>query len=248
MSLLGACLGLALLAGPARATITYEYVTDQASYTGNVGDTVKAKVYLQETISGSSSSLINAENGMYSGGFYVFSPTNSSATITAVTTNSATDSSGFNGLSNTKFNATQARLTEDNFNVPFSGNGTQGVTNGNITTVFLGTVSITVGSASTTYTLESYRYAPKSFGGSGVDGNTLTWANQYDLDPTNKGSNGAPPAFTGANDYNETGSPFAAYTFTVSTSATPEPGSLVLGVVAASGLAVGAWRRRRKQA
>jgi hypothetical protein len=232
----GACLALALLAGTTRASISYEYVTDQSTYTGNVGDTVTVSVLLQESVSGSSSSLLKSEAGLFSGGFYAFqssSPSNPS-TITGVSQNKL-----FDGFNRPNFNGQQASMQQaENFS---DSGGVGGTQSGNTTTVLLGTISIKVGASSTTYTVESFRFAPKSFGGSGVDGNTLSFGSNFDLDVTNNGTTGG-ATYTGADAYNDTGSPFAAFTFTVTT-ATPEPGSLLLGAVAASGLALGAWRR-----
>jgi hypothetical protein len=236
-SVFGACLALALLSGSARASVsyTYEYVTDQSTYSGAVGSTVTVSVLLQETAAtGVNSSLINSENGMFSGAFYAVqsnSPSNP-ATITGVNKNSA-----FDGFLNSQFNATQARLAETENIQDTSGVG--GKQNGNITTVTIGTISIAVGASDTTYTVESYKFAPKTFGGSGVDGNTLTFNNGYDLDVVN-GTAAGGITYTGADFFNGS----TAFSFTV-TSATPEPSSLVLGAVAASGLALGAWRRWR---
>jgi hypothetical protein len=239
-SVCGACLALALLSGAARASIsyTYEYVTDQSTYSGAAGSTVTVSVLLQETAaSGVNSSLINSESGMFSGAFYAVqsnSPSNPS-TITGVSPNTAFTANG--GLLNSQFNATQARLAETE---PISASsGVSGNQNGNVTTVLMGTISIKVGASDTTYTVESYKFAPKTFGGSGVDGNTITFANGYDLDVVN-GTAAGGITYTGADFFNGS----TAFSFTV-TSATPEPGSLALGAVAASGLALGAWRRWR---
>jgi hypothetical protein len=230
-----ACLALALLAGPARASISYEYVTDQSTYTGNVGDTVTVSVLLQESVSGSSS-LLKSESGLFSGGFYAFQSNSPSSpsTITGVSQNKL-----FDGFNRPNFNGQQASMQQaESFS---DTGGVAGTQNGNTTTVLLGTISIKVGSSSTTYTVESFRFAPKTFGGSGVDGNTLSFNSNFDLDVTNNGTAGG-ATYTGADAFNDTGNPFGAFTFTVTT-ATPEPGSLVLGAVAASGLALGAWRR-----
>jgi hypothetical protein len=234
VNILGVCLVLTLLvAGPARAGVIYQYVSDQPVYSGFPGQVVNVNIFLQETVTGTSTSLLASEGGLFSGGFYVVEHGNS-ATITGLTPNPAFTSNG--GFFSPNFTATQARLTETESISALNGVG--GTVNGKVTDVLLGTLAVKLGSApsSTSFLIEPYRFAPKGpFGGSGVDGNTLSFLNNFDLDVTNNGG-APPPAFTGA-DAVPPGS------FDV---AVPEPGTLALALVAAGGVgAVRGWRRWR---
>jgi hypothetical protein len=231
-TLLGVCLALALLASPARAGVMYQYVTDHSTYSGLPGSTVNVNVFLQEIVTPPSSSLLASEAGLYSAGFYAVdfgSPVNHSV-ITGVNPNPAF----MGGFVNSNFNATQARLTEAGFT---NTQGVTGTTAGGVTNIFLGSLSVQVGNLPTTFTLEPYKFAPKGFGGTGIDGNTLTWNNNFDLDLTNNGAL-PPPAYTGADAR-------GFVTFTVST---PEPGTLALAFLAFGGAgSVKIWRRWRNR-
>jgi hypothetical protein len=243
------------LASTARADITYQYVTDTTAYAVNPGATVNVNVYLQETVTGTSSSLIAAETGLFSAGFYLTQsgqvPTNPTI-ITAMTPNTQGQPAGFSGgVANApKFTGSQGALTEG-LPVTYTGPGPSGSTQGGsvangITRVFLGTVTLTAGDpgTTTTFSVESYKFAPTSIGGNGANGNTLTNGTGFDLDQTNNGTANGPPVYVGANNFNGT----TAYTFLVASA--PEPGSMILAFLAASGMGLGgAWRhwRNRRQ-
>ena len=67
MILFGAGLVLTLLAaGPARAGLMYQYVTDQSAYGGIPGQVVNVNVFLRETLAGGSTSLLVPEDGLFS--------------------------------------------------------------------------------------------------------------------------------------------------------------------------------------
>src|SRR5689334_8587780 len=57
--------GWAYLAAPLRAAVRYQYITDQPNYTASgPGATVTVSLYLQEVLTGGSTSLIVANHGM----------------------------------------------------------------------------------------------------------------------------------------------------------------------------------------
>jgi hypothetical protein len=245
------------LASGARADITYEYVTDQTTYTAaNPGDTVTVTLYLQETATKGSQSLIAAEGGLSGAGVAVaqskVSPSGASATtISAINPNNSAEPDGFTGNGKSGATAANAFLSEFVSNGFTGSTGPSGTTKGGsvtttgsttVTDVLLGTLTLKAGDtgSTTTFTVLSLKNSSgNSF--SGHDGNTLTFTNFNDLDP-NSAKNFS-PAYTGADSF--VGS--TAYTFQVTVAATPEPGSLVLGAVAASSLALGAWRCRRNR-
>jgi hypothetical protein len=246
------------LAMPARAAIVYEYVTDQQNYTVNPGQTATVKIFLQETISGNSTSLIAAENGLYGSGFFInqvgVSPTGAkSSLITAVAGNPTSTQNpvpnGFDGFTTPTVNTagTQATVVEQ---VNFSNNtgGPSGTTNGGsvspdktVTRVFVGTLTLAAGDASstTTYTIQSYKYAP-----AGSSGNTLSFNSGLNLDAAT-GDPSSPQPFTGTDAFGANGGP-APFTFGVAV-AVPEPGSMGLASLAAAGMGLGAWRRWRNR-
>jgi hypothetical protein len=248
------------LAQPARAAIVYEFVTDQQNYTVNPGQTATVNIFLQETISGTSTSMIASLNGLYGAGFFVnqagSSPTGAKPSpITAIAGNgTGSPPNNFDGFTTPTLytNATTGAVTGASVveQVNFNNNtgGPSGTTNGGsvspdktVTRVFVGTLTLAAGDASstTTYTLQSYKYAPN-----GSSGNTLTFVNGYNLDLA-AGDPSAPQQFTGTDAFGANGGP-APYTFGVAV-AVPEPGSMGLASLAAAGMAVGAWRRWRNR-
>jgi hypothetical protein len=228
--------------GVARANISYTYVTDSSTYSAAAGASVTVQIFLNENLTGSSTSLESANNGMVGAGYYVTkSSGDASAKITATsgnannfnTTNPAAGDGFGSGESVSKQVATDgsaARLLEG----VNATTGPVGVATTFGRQLLLGTVVITAGNAgtSTTYTLETYKNAPTSLGGSGVDGNTLDFSgNDYDVTGTDPTTG---QQYTGAND-------ITAITFTVT--AVPEPSSILLCGLGACGLAWGAYRR-----
>src|SRR5262249_8980093 len=109
-TLLSALLGLNLIAGPARARGIFQYEADRATHSGGPGAPGSVQGFLQETVTGSSTSLLASEGGLFSGAFYATrtgSPLNP-ATITGVSQNPA-----FVGDLTSAAAPTQARLAED---------------------------------------------------------------------------------------------------------------------------------------
>jgi hypothetical protein len=252
-------------AGPAvqaRADVIYQYVTDAPVYTATApGQTITANLYLQETLTGTSTSLIAPENGLDGAGLFVTprgSLSSNGTTIASILGNTQPEPAGFNGFLLTNASTghpstTQAWLVEnvsanDLLGGP-SGTTAGGSGSGKVTRVLLGQLLLTPGGrgTSTTFLLESFKNVPLSFGGLGTDGNTLSFTSGYDLDVTNSNPNNG-PFYTGAGSFSGAN----AFAFTVQVSpqvaAVPEPSSLALFLAAASGMSgVGAWRHSRNR-
>jgi hypothetical protein len=227
--------GLALAlaaAGRLRADVVYTYVTDQASYSAAPGSDVSVNIYLMETLSGGSTSIINAHNGLFSAGaaVNVSSTTGGSAARVVnngFTFNSATEPNGFTGPTSAAYNQGSGAAAN---NLEFleavgtsaaqSNNGVTAPANG---LVFLGRATIQAGTGTTTYVLTSLHNDTINNSNSQLgqgNNNTVTLPGPLhgglDLDVTHPGQ------YTGANDA-------PPYTFTVV--AVPEPSPLLLVAV-----------------
>ncbi len=245
--------GAALLAAwastaAARADLTYQYFTEASSYTAVTGAPLTVNLYLRETATNGSASLILGNGGLAGAGVYVTQsgvvPANAT-TISAVNDQTGTGGNFAGGFASAKFDATRARLLETTSFSAAGGPLGTAVTVGDTTTrsVFLGSLTLTAGAqdTTTTFTVQTYRNAPTgTFGGNGVNSNTLTFNNPpFDLDVTNNAELGSPSAvYTGANDL-----PFNTFTVV----AVPEPGSTALALLAAAAAGAGVWRRRKKR-
>lgn len=233
----------------AKAGITYTYVGQvQGPVTANSSVTVN--LYLQETVTGSSSSLIAAQQGLYSAAVAVAPTSGSGSTITSAALNNQAEPNGFTGTS--AFGVTSAGVAYISESQSTTYNGTAGpsgsTTGGSITTsggttttlVYLGSIAIAVGASgtSTTFTVESLHDAPSGTPGAGYDGNTFTATSLYDLDVTNNNDGGGGATYTGA-DGNGT-------TFTISPAAVPEPSSMLLCGLSAAGMGYFGYRRRNR--
>jgi hypothetical protein len=239
---------LVLGVGPARAAISYQYITDQQSYSATAaGQSITVYFFLQEQGATPSSGIINGDGGLFGAGFVATQtkvdggtsgatftvgslaqnkndpaagtpPGFGSAGLYSYKPNTATQQGGLETI-NTQ---TIAPLTTNISSI----NGTN-LTSTIANAIYLGSVTAVAGAAgtTTTFTVTSY----KTF--NHVDGNTLTNNTGFDLDV-----NSSNPAYTGADN-----NPF---TFTITVAGVPEPSSLALCGIVAIGGAFGAWRRR----
>ena len=251
---------LAACAGPAQASISYQYVTDigasGSTYNTTAANTsVTINVFLQETLTGGSQSLINGDGGLYGGGFYVVRSSSTGSAndavmkVSSLTFNQTDPTSGtppgFKG-GNTSYTPNNTTQQGGIVNI---GNGTIAPNTSNISningtqllntvtnSIWLGSFTILSGQlgSDTKFTLESYNNFSGIFAGYTITNNTL-----FDLDSTNNASGGGGATYTGASQ-----NPF---TFFVAS--TPEPSSILLCSVAVCGGAFAAYRRRKaKQA
>jgi hypothetical protein len=244
---------IGVIAVSAQASITYSYVETASSS----GSTTTVNVYLSEVLTGTSSSFIQSNNGLFGAGFGI-NVSSGNATITGAGFNTQTlqtisstpnSTSGFgtNGPGNTKNIATDgsnAAVTESVGSSDSHGFGTpnQSTTSSGTTTnlYFLGSFTISAGSKDTVFKLTDLNQSPNTQLGNGNTGVTITTTNGYDLDFTDGGSGSGLPTgtFTGADN--------TVNTFTVA--AVPEPSSLALCGLAAIGMGYGVYRRRKTRA
>ncbi len=218
------------MAHRANATVMYSYVSDQANYSVLYGQTVTVNVYLKETLTQGSTSLLNSahENGLYSASFAVTAASNVLPSPSVVT-GAAADSAEFDGGSSftvASHTSTTAHVNNSQGLSPDAAGvqlGNQPTLAGAVTTpaneVFLGTITITAGYsiAATTFNLGELNLS---------HGNTITYADDYDLD-----KNSANPAYSGV------GTAITSFTVT----ATPEPCAVVVFLLGG----VGCLIRRR---
>jgi hypothetical protein len=242
---LACCLGSA---DCARAGVSYTYASDQINYSAASGTTVTVFIYLNENLTGASTSIEAANSGLQSAGWYVVrTGGDSSGVITSVAANKNPNDPGNPGQPNDGFDGgggvnvnpqvatdgSAARLRESTNDLP----GPVGATTYFGTQLLLGTVTIKAGAlgTSTTFTLQTYKNAPTGpFGGSGTDGNTVDYGpNDYDVSGFDSATS---QSYTGAND-------LSSHTFTVT--AVPEPGSLLFCGLTVCGGACAAYRRHK---
>jgi len=226
VKLAAAALSGLLMTEAARAAVMFEYVSDKSSYQAAAGQVINVLVYLKETVTSPSTSVVTGDDGMYSGGMDLVRlaaglPA-SPSTITGVTFDTADFGAGGNTFKNVTAADTYFFETLDNaltHGVPLgnTGNGASASIPGQ---VYLGSFQITAGSAPGT-TNFNLRVIP---GG----GNTLTNVGN-DVD-----SNSTSPAYTGVGS--------KVTPFSVVVADVPEPGSL--GLLVGIG-ALGLVRRRR---
>jgi len=224
----------------ARADVTYRYVTDQANYTGAVGAIVPVQLLLQEIVTGTSTSKIFADSGLFGAGVMVNSPSGALFGSTATTNdfkispNIANTPNGFSGPTGsaptiTDFSPVPAVATKAGLIVNADvGTGPQFTSGGAATrNILLGTINVKIGSTPTTLTVTPY----------GGTSNTITQAGT-DLDFGTQAANG----YTGAAT-----NPLGNFSFTVG-AAIPEPSSMALCGLIASGMSYAGYRRRKTTA
>lgn len=224
-----------------RADVSYRYVADKSAYLGAaVGDIVPVQLFLQETVTGTSTSLIFRDNGLFGAAVKVNSPggviwgTNGDFKITG---NQAFSPAGFGNSTGTAgatvvdqvpATATQSGLI---INADIAGTAAPGpkVASGGpgINMILLGTLNVKVGA-----TPESMTVTP--YGGSF---NTITQVGADDLDFGTQQVNG----YTGASN-----NPLGNFSFTVAV--VPEPSSMALCGLVACGMSYAGYRRRKATA
>jgi hypothetical protein len=222
---------ICLLSTSAGASVVYSYVTDASSYSGSPGSIVPVSIYLQETLTGGSTSTIAAHNGLIGAGaaINIGSPVSSSAA--QIVSGSFVVPAAFGGGNLADYNQGSGAAANNLEVSDAIGTSQPHVLPAN-GLVLLGTVNVTVGSAMTTFDLTSLDKDTINGSNSQLgqgNGNTVS-QDGTDYDVTQSG------VYTGANDT-------PAYTFTVgATSTVPEPASLSVFGIGALGLL---FRRRR---
>jgi hypothetical protein len=201
----------------AGAAISLSYAAGSTTYmTTAAGESVSVPVFLVETDTAGSASLLASEDGLFGAGLDINRAVGNAA-ISGLMTNAA-----FAGLPQSSVGAAATSFTESVSLTAADGVPAAPVSAG-ISEVLLGTLQITSGTVATTFMLTPYVNGNGSTGG-----NTVTFDDFYDLD-----ANSTSPVYTAA----------APTSFLVSVAplAVPEPASFgVLGIAAA-----GIFRRRR---
>jgi len=223
-SLAAVAVGFLAWAGQANAAVSYSYVTDAPDYpAAGQGSAVTVKLYLLETLTGGSTSVINSDGGLLGYGVRV-NRTVGDAKITNYDGNNA----DFGTFPNPPPTVDPAGVPTYKFTQAIGSSAATGVATGNgganakTSAVYLGNVTIAAGATTSTFQVLPYDNA---------GGNTLTNNSFFDLD-----FNNANPAFTGA----------SAVTNTFTVSVVPEP--TFAGVAVVLGAAGSLIRRRRQEA
>jgi len=243
-SLAAAAVGLLALAGQAHAAVSYSYVAESPNYQATPGVATTVRLYLLETLTAGSTSVITADGGLGGFGIQVNRPAAGSSSITGFDFNGAEFAAYPNAAgrpvptaSNIKFSAGAfspvqpgnlgGRFTDTSVNPPLGTSKT--ITSPSLANrVFVGDVYITPDAVALPGSQTTFQLLPYS---TTAGGNSLTFATPYDLDF----NNATAPIFTGA--VNSTSS----FTVTV----VPEPTAGALLVLGAIGSVI---RRRRSQA
>ncbi len=219
--------------GTSDAAVEYRYVADYSIYYGDIGSQVTINLFIQETVTGASQSIIGKDGGIFGAAILVTRINGGDAKIfgTAddkkITPNVANTPSGF-GPNPTIVN--QKPLTVDQTGLiinadTLGGNGSDGPNIGGgsgagVNKIFIGSLNITVGSNLTTFVLSNY--------GLGLD--TITQGGT-DLDFDGPGYTGASNPVNGL--------------FTFDVAAVPEPSSMALCGLIACGMSYAGYRRRK---
>lgn len=228
LAVVSAVIGLGMVgAGQARGAIVYSYVSDAQQYTAAQGSTVSVNIYLQEQTGVGDSSYIQQQGGIFAIGAQVSEDSTGSAAMNSMASNTA----DFGGPNSSSFTPTLATFIEAIASPPAPdiqlGNTGGGVAPAFFNQVYLGKVSVTVGSSPTVFTIGAVN--DPIFGIGEV---TLT-KSQSDLDLGLDSGGNALSNVTGVNG--------STTSFTVAPTPSPEPASL--GLFAVGGLL--ALRRRR---
>jgi len=235
-------LALIATATTAKAAISYQYVTSVVGSSGGTftatqaGQSITVNIYLQETLTAGSSSLITANGGL--GGFGLQLKTTSGS---GTTINSApTFNSAFNGPA-PEYNPSGSATTQSYLAAASPSAGVQlgSGTGAGANEILLVSTTLTAGAAGTTTVFQLQN------GGFYGAGETTTQNGDFDLDSTNNQSGNG--LITGGATYTGAATPIGGYyTFTVTVAAVPEPSSVILTGLAFAGLAFVGYRRRTK--
>lgn len=217
-------------AGGAQAAVSFSYVTDALSYSAAQASQVAVQIYLKETLTAGSTDIVAGDGGLAGAGAGLNFTGVTGGTASTVANGTFTPASSLAPTTHSLYynqptNANNLEFVELAGDTgPFPSPPTNGL-------LLLGTIDIKVGSGTSTFALTSLNNDTIDDSNSNLgqeDGNTVT-VNSTDLDKT--GQSG----FTGADAA-------ALYTFTVSPTVMPEPGSISLLGLGALGLLT----RRRK--
>jgi hypothetical protein len=235
--LVAAAVTVLAVAGQANAAISYTYTTElgpNGSLFLNPGESKTLKLYLRETLTAGSTSLLGTaaapgvENGLFSGSVRITRTAGTTISLGAVTLNTV----DWTGPTSSTTSATEAKLSEAIGNSDTHGvylGNTGGVpANGLGNSVYLGTVVVTAGAGSGVNTFTVLRYDPIRLG------NTVTYTNFLDMDVDSN----ANPAYTGT--ANAASISFESFTVLVNE---PEPSCAAIATV--FGAAATLIRRRR---
>jgi hypothetical protein len=225
--------------GGARADVIYRYVTDKPSYEGALGATVPVQLLLQETLTGTSTSKIVADGGVFGAGVILNSPGGAifGQTIAGVPVNDfkiapniALNPAGFgfgNPVGPSQVDQSPANKNSSGLIVNAEiGQGPLPVGTGNVKTILIGTVNVVVGTNPTTLTVTRYTGASNTI--------TMTAA---DLDNGTQQADG----YIGTKN-----NPLGDFSFTVG-QVIPEPSSMALCGLIACGMSYAGYRRRNNK-
>jgi len=171
---LGVCL-IGMVATSTRAAVTFDFISDQSNYTVLPNGTATVQVFLRETLSGTSTSLVLAEDGLFSAEALLTRTTSPSApfSITAASRNAT----NFDAINDSSVVAGGAQANVGGARSLGSTHGTAVITDSaTVRRVSIGSFTIQGGLIplqTTTFTL-SDRPATND---------TLTWTNGTVLDP-----------------------------------------------------------------
>jgi hypothetical protein len=205
------------LAATAKSDVAYHYVTDQNAYSVAPGGSVSVPVYLFESLTPGSASVVAGDQGLEGAGAMI-SRTGAVPSDPAKPTDFTYNTADFGGLTAFTVNpaGSSASFVEAVDNSAPAGPSGVAVAGGNLE--FLGAFTISAGSQ-----LLPDQVTQFSLGKRVGVGNTITYGNFYDLDQTS-----VSPAYTGV------GATQTTFTVTVSSDSAPEPSSL--GLFAAASL------------
>jgi len=224
------------LSAPAGASVIFSYVTDASSYSAAAaGSIVPVNIYLQETLTGSSTSYISANGGVTGAGAGFNVTGTTGGTAAQLPAGSFTFASSFGGPQTADYNQGSGSNLEFSEGIVPGGSTVMPDASGKI---LLGTLNVTAGTGKTSYILTSLNNDTINNSNSLLgqsNGNTTTqnpppFGSDLDVSPTSG-------AYTGAN-----ASPGDVITVSGPTTSVPEPASLAVFGVGAMGLLA---RRRR---